>query len=96
MSHIIDSIDTHFNNANPITRVSIGLNDLDRIMSGLQNSDLIIVGARPSMGKTSFSLQLVLTAIESILNERNNKDQVIDKKHVLVFSLEMPVDQLLM
>lgn len=96
LNRIIDSIDNHYNNGNPITGVSTGLNDLDEITSGLQNSDLIIVGARPSMGKTSFGLQLVLAALESILNERNNKDQVSDKKHVLVFSLEMPSEQLLM
>ncbi|AWM80319.1 replicative DNA helicase [Gammaproteobacteria bacterium ESL0073] len=96
LENIVGNIDHHFNEGNPITGVSTGLNDLDDITSGLQNSDLIIVGARPSMGKTSLGLQLVLAALQSILNEKNNKDKPSEKKHVLVFSLEMPADQLLM
>ena len=49
--------------------------------SGLNNSDLIILAARPAMGKTAFALNLALNAAK-------------EKKNVLIFSLEMPVQQL--
>ena len=58
-----------------------GFVDLDRMTSGLNNSDLIILAARPAMGKTAFALNLALNAAK-------------EKKNVLIFSLEMPVQQL--
>ncbi|ALQ34483.1 replicative DNA helicase [Fusobacterium hwasookii] len=61
--------------------ISTGFIDLDRMTSGLNNSDLIILAARPAMGKTAFALNLALNA---------GKEQ----KNVLVFSLEMPAQQL--
>ncbi len=59
-----------------------GFKDLDKIISGLNKSDLIIVGARPAMGKTSFALNLARNAA------------VLAKKKVLFFSLEMTKEQL--
>lgn len=61
--------------------IPTGFIDLDRMTSGLNNSDLIILAARPAMGKTAFALNLALNAGK-------------EKKNVLVFSLEMPVQQL--
>ncbi|ALQ38997.1 replicative DNA helicase [Fusobacterium hwasookii ChDC F174] len=61
--------------------IPTGFIDLDRMTSGLNNSDLIILAARPAMGKTAFALNLALNA---------GKEQ----KNVLVFSLEMPAQQL--
>ena len=61
--------------------ISTGFIDLDRMTSGLNNSDLIILAARPAMGKTAFALNLALNAGK-------------EKKKVLVFSLEMPAQQL--
>ena len=61
--------------------ISTGFIDLDRMTNGLNNSDLIILAARPAMGKTAFALNLALNA---------GKEQ----KNVLVFSLEMPAQQL--
>lgn len=61
--------------------IPTGFVDLDRMTSGLNNSDLIILAARPAMGKTAFALNLVLNAAK-------------EKKAVLVFSLEMGADQL--
>ena len=59
-----------------------GLRDLDNILSGLQSSDLIILAARPSMGKTTLALDIArMTAISH-------------DKAVLVFSLEMSSQQL--
>ncbi|SQL00400.1 replicative DNA helicase [Pseudomonas aeruginosa] len=67
-----------------VTGVPTGLKDLDELSGGLQKSDLIIVGARPSMGKTSFALNLIDAALQS--------DQ---QKSVQVYSMEMPAEQLL-
>lgn len=67
-----------------ITGLDTGFHDLNVKTAGLQNSDLIIVAARPSMGKTTFAMNLC----ENIANNQS--------KSVLIFSLEMPKDQLMM
>ncbi|GAU77844.1 replicative DNA helicase [Fusibacter sp. 3D3] len=67
---------------NAMTGVSTGFEALDDMTSGLQKSDLILVAARPSMGKTAFALNLCQNAA------------VKEKKSVAIFSLEMAADQL--
>ncbi|ANS86621.1 replicative DNA helicase [Vibrio scophthalmi] len=67
-----------------VTGVSTGFHDLNKKTAGLQGSDLIIVAARPSMGKTTFAMNLC---------ENAAMDQ---DKPVLIFSLEMPAEQLMM
>lgn len=62
--------------------LSTGFIDLDKMTSGLNNSDLIILAARPAMGKTAFSLNLLLNVAK------------IESKNVLFFSLEMSSSQL--
>ena len=69
-------------NANGVTGRSTGFTDLDRMTAGLQPSDLIIVAARPSMGKTTFAMNLC----ENVAMRED--------KPVLVFSLEMPAESL--
>ncbi|MGR6981063.1 replicative DNA helicase [Testudinibacter sp. P27/CKL/0425] len=71
-------------NNNGVTGVTTGFSALDRKTAGLQPSDLIIVAARPSMGKTTFAMNLCENAMMS------------EDKPVLVFSLEMPADQIMM
>lgn len=66
----------------PITGVATGFVDLDYMTSGLQPGDLIIVAARPSMGKTAFAMNLT----ENLLMKR--------RKAALVFSMEMSGEQL--
>lgn len=61
-----------------------GFSDLDRILTGLHKSDLILIGARPAMGKTSFALNLARNVA------------YIGKRKVLMFSLEMTKEQLAM
>ncbi|MAY43011.1 MAG: replicative DNA helicase [Oceanospirillaceae bacterium] len=78
----VDRIDTLFNSDGDLTGVTTGFDDLDAKTAGLQPSDLIIVAARPSMGKTTFAMNLVENAL------------MASNKPVLVFSLEMPADQL--
>ena len=67
-----------------ITGVSSGYPDLDKRTSGFQPSDLIIIAARPSMGKTTFAMNLVENA------------SMKEEKPALVFSMEMPTEQLMM
>ncbi|HDD9081863.1 TPA: replicative DNA helicase [Escherichia coli] len=67
-----------------VTGLDTGFTDLNKKTAGLQSSDLIIVAARPSMGKTTFAMNLVENAA------------VRNDKPVLVFSLEMPSHQLMM
>ena len=62
--------------------LSTGLTDLDRAISGLNNSDLILLAARPGMGKTSFALNVALNVAKAV------------HKTVAVFSLEMSREQL--
>lgn len=67
-----------------VTGISSGYHDLDKKTAGLQKSDLIIVAARPSMGKTTFAMNLCENAA------------MTEEKPVLIFSLEMPSEQIMM
>lgn len=67
-----------------LTGLATGFRDLDQLTSGLQRSDLIIVAARPSMGKTALCLTLAQNAA------------IMEKAVVAVFSLEMSQEQLVM
>lgn len=71
-------------NRGSITGVSTGFYDLDEMTSGLQSGDLIIVAGRPSMGKTVFAMNMA------------EKVAMTSEKAVLVFSLEMPGEQITM
>lgn len=73
-------------NQGQLSGVSTGFTRLDEITNGLQKSDLIIVAARPAMGKTSFAMNLVEAAI--------NKSK--KPKPVIVFSMEMSAEQLML
>jgi len=84
LTKTLERIDELFNSTDSITGVTTGFKDLDEMTSGLQPSDLVIVAARPSMGKTAFAMNLV----ESVL--------IKGEKPVLVFSMEMPADSILM
>lgn len=70
--------------AGGVTGVSTGFTDLDKMTCGLQPSDLVIVAARPSMGKTTFAMNMA----EYVA--------MTEEKPVLVFSLEMPSEQIMM
>ncbi|SDZ99091.1 replicative DNA helicase [Alkalimonas amylolytica] len=85
LSKTIEKIDELFSKPhNGVTGVSTGYVDLDKMTSGLQPSDLIIVAARPSMGKTTFAMNLCEHAA------------ITSDKPVLIFSLEMPSEQIMM
>ncbi len=69
-------------NKNTITGLSTGLYDLDRLTTGLHGSELIIIAARPAMGKTAFALNIAAHVAQT------------QEKSVAVFNLEMPAEQL--
>jgi replicative DNA helicase len=82
LSEYYDHVDELSRRGDEIFGVPTGLIDLDRLLGGMQKSDLIIVAGRPGMGKTGFMLGAAKSAA---LNY---------KKHVAVFSLEMSNEQL--
>jgi replicative DNA helicase len=77
-----DSIEKLFDKPGMVTGVETGFTDLDKLTSGLQASDLIIIAARPSMGKTSFALDIARFAAMK------------RKIPTAIFSLEMSKEQL--
>ena len=82
LARAVKKIDELFHAKSGITGISTGYTDLDELTAGLQPSDLIIVAARPSMGKTTFAMNIA----ENVA--------IHDNKPVLVFSLEMPGDSI--
>ena len=82
--HTFSKIETLFNQRGDITGIPTGFTDLDRMTAGFQPNDLIIVAARPSVGKTAFALNIAQ-------NVATKTDE-----NVAIFSLEMGSDQLVM
>lgn len=79
---VIDKFDKVSKDPNSLRGLSTGYRDIDAITNGLQNSDLILLAARPSVGKTSFAMNLVTNIA------------VKEGKSCAVFSLEMSREQL--
>jgi len=77
----IDRISALYESKGGLTGLSTGFKDLDQLTSGLQPSDLVLVAARPSMGKTAFTLNI---AAHAALRDHS----------VAFFSLEMSKEQL--
>jgi replicative DNA helicase len=93
-----DALLTSLNNISELKKrggrvngVTTGYTQLDKILGGLQNSDLLILAARPSMGKTSLAVNIALNAAENFFK---NKPSSGKPYSVAVFSLEMSSDQL--
>lgn len=78
----IAEIETRLNSDGQMTGVPSQFVDLDRITGGWQPSDLVIIAARPGMGKTAFALNIVTSAVKA-------------GKHVVMFTLEMSKTQLM-
>ena len=71
-------------NKGQVTGLTTGLIDLDNLTNGFNPTQLIIVAARPAVGKTAFALNIACAAAKST------------KKNIAIFSLEMPAEQLIM
>lgn len=84
LAKTMDRIDTLFHSNNPITGMPTGYTDFDEMTSGLQGSDLVIIAGRPSMGKTTFAMNIAEhVAIKS-------------QAPTLIFSMEMPGEAIVM
>jgi replicative DNA helicase len=72
-----------------LTGTTTGLADLDKMLGGLQASDLVILAARPSMGKTALATNMAFNAAKAYLNSGGKEGAVVG-----FFSLEMSAEQL--
>lgn len=79
-----DNIEQMHQNAGEITGLETGFIELDRMTAGFQRNDLIIVGARPSVGKTAFALNVA----QNVAHKTG--------ENIAIFSLEMGAEQLVM
>jgi len=79
---VLDKIDSIYEKKEAITGTPTGYHDLDQLTAGFQNSDLIIIAARPAVGKTAFALNICQNAA------------IKYKIPVAIFSLEMSKEQL--
>ncbi len=84
LTRAVERIDLLFQTKGALTGISSGFRDIDEMTSGLQPADLVIVAGRPSMGKTSFMMNIAESAVIS------------GDSPVLVFSMEMPSDSLVL
>ena len=83
LSYTLDKIEEIQRKGGGITGLSSGYADLDKLTSGFQPADMIVIAGRPSMGKTTIAMNIADHVAQT------------SGKHVLVFSLEMPKDQLM-
>lgn len=79
-----DNIELMHNRVGDVTGIATGFAELDRMTAGFQRNDLIIVGARPSVGKTAFALNIA----QNVATKTG--------ENVAIFSLEMGAEQLVM
>ena len=84
LTKAVERIDELFQTKGALTGLSTGFRDLDDMTMGMQKGDLIIVAGRPSMGKTSFAMNVAESAV------------IAGGKPVIVFSMEMPAESLIM
>jgi replicative DNA helicase len=82
LSEYYDRVEAMGRRSEEIYGVPTGFIDLDKLLMGLQPSDLLIIAGRPSQGKTSFLMSVAKNAAQ------------LHKKHVAIFSMEMSNDQL--
>ena len=95
MLEVFQGITERQRQTDPITGISTGFSVMDEMTAGLQPSDLIILAARPSMGKTAFALNLAQNACILPAKFANAPpDQRPARFPVLFFSLEMGATQL--
>lgn len=77
LNSLVDTIDRKYNLQESSMGASYGLSDLDHMTMGMKSGEMIVVGARPSMGKTAFSLNV----LRAVLTK--------DKRPAMLFSMEM-------
>ncbi|MCP8940251.1 replicative DNA helicase [Alsobacter sp. SYSU M60028] len=92
----IDMAAEAFKRDRKLSGISTGITDLDRMMGGLQGSDLVILAGRPAMGKTSLATNIAFNIARAYAGERQPDGTVkrLDGGIVGFFSLEMSAEQL--
>lgn len=83
VAKVLENIKIKSESGTGITGMKTGYPDIDRVTSGFQRGDLIILAARPSVGKTAFALNL------------GTQMALLNKLPTAIFSLEMPAEQLM-
>ncbi|HCM04499.1 MAG TPA: replicative DNA helicase [Oceanospirillales bacterium] len=84
LKNTLDQLDELFNKPEGLSGLTTGFTEIDNRTSGFQKADMIVVAGRPSMGKTTYAMNLVENAL------------VATKRPCLVFSMEMPSESIVM
>ncbi len=82
MGKVFDTLSALARDKHALDGVMTGFSGIDRILSGMGKSDLVLIGARPGMGKTSFALNIAINVAQKT------------QKEVCIFSLEMSAEQI--
>ncbi len=89
LTRAITHAETAYQNVGLVTGVTSGLVDIDKKLGGMQNSDLIIIAGRPSMGKSSLATNIGVNAAKAYIKSEGKEGAVVG-----MFSLEMSAEQL--
>lgn len=84
LKNTLDQLDELFNKPEGLSGITSGFTEIDNRTSGFQKADMIVVAGRPSMGKTTYAMNLVENAL------------VATKRPCIVFSMEMPSESIVM
>jgi replicative DNA helicase len=84
LKNTLDQLDELFNKPEGLSGLTTGFTEIDNRTSGFQKADMVVVAGRPSMGKTTYAMNLVENAL------------VATKRPCLVFSMEMPSESIVM
>lgn len=81
----LEEVNNRMQSKDRLTGIPTGFNDIDCVLGGLQNTDYVVLAARPSMGKTAFALDILRKAAKALKKEN---------KIIIFFSLEMSAKKL--
>ncbi|MDF1731935.1 MAG: replicative DNA helicase [Minwuia sp.] len=92
----LESIEAAYRRVGQLVGVTTGLRDLDNWLGGLHRTDMLVLAARPGMGKTSLAVTIGLNAARAYRQIRDDTGNVVDTEGAVVgfFSLEMSREQL--
>ncbi|MCW5695363.1 MAG: replicative DNA helicase [Bauldia sp.] len=96
LTHAVDMAAAAYKRDGHLSGIATGLDDLDRLMGGLQPSDLVIIAGRPGMGKTALATNIAFNIAEAWRGEAapDGSTKTVDGGIVGFFSLEMSAEQL--
>ena len=90
----LEKIQQAYKQKESVTGISTGFVDLDKVLCGLQDSDLLILAGRPSMGKTALAVNIALNASQYMQSMKKKTEESDKPMSVGFFSLEMSSEQL--